>query len=68
VPLGYFLFGEVPPPSLWVGAMLVIAAGLLILWSGYRRAPAGGGFKHPSLRVRPADGAPMSHRPGIREV
>jgi drug/metabolite transporter (DMT)-like permease len=29
---GYFLFGEVPGPSIWVGAPLVMLAGLLILW------------------------------------
>jgi drug/metabolite transporter (DMT)-like permease len=39
VPLGYFLFGELPEPAIWVGAPLVIGAGLLILWSGYRRPP-----------------------------
>ncbi len=68
VPLGYFLFGEVPGPTLWVGAMLVIAAGLLILWSGYRRAPAGGRLRDSSLQVRPIDAAARSHRQGVREV
>jgi len=42
VPLGYFLFGELPQAAIWVGAPLVIGAGLLILWSGYRGGPAGG--------------------------
>jgi len=32
---GYFLFGEVPGVSTWVGAPLVIAAGLVILWREY---------------------------------
>jgi len=38
----YFLFGELPQAAIWVGAPLVIGAGLLILWSGYRGGPAGG--------------------------
>jgi hypothetical protein len=32
--------GEVSHCSLWVVALLVIGAGLAILWSGFRRAPA----------------------------
>jgi hypothetical protein len=44
VPLGYFLFGAVPRRPLWVGALLVIGAGLPTL-ERYRRAPATfGGF------------------------
>lgn len=38
--LGYYLFGEVPHWSMWVGAPLVIAAGLIILWREYRRYAA----------------------------
>lgn len=34
--LGYFLFDEIPGPSIWIGAPLVIAAGLLILWREYQ--------------------------------
>ena len=34
--LGYFLFDEVPGSSIWIGAPLVIAAGLLILWREYQ--------------------------------
>jgi len=30
--LGYFLFGELPTPQVWLGGAIVIAAGLLILW------------------------------------
>lgn len=39
---GYFFFGETPRASTWVGAPLVVAAGLIILWREYRRyaAPA----------------------------
>ena len=33
---GYFLFGEKPGASTWMGAPLVIAAGLVILWREYR--------------------------------
>ena len=32
VALGYFLFGELPMPQVWIGAAIVVAAGLLILW------------------------------------
>ncbi len=40
VALGYFFFAEVPHWSMWVGAPLVIAAGLIILWREYRRYAA----------------------------
>ena len=30
--LGYYLFNELPAPEVWIGAAIVIAAGLLILW------------------------------------
>lgn len=33
--LGYFFFGEVPALSIWMGAPLIIAAGLVILWREY---------------------------------
>src|SRR5690606_28766251 len=35
---GYFLFDEIPGLSTWLGAPLVIAAGLVILWREYRRS------------------------------
>lgn len=34
--LGYVFFDEVPGVSIWVGAPLVIVAGLLIVWGEYR--------------------------------
>ena len=37
VAFGYFIFTEVPHWSMWIGAPLVIAAGLIILWREYRR-------------------------------
>jgi drug/metabolite transporter (DMT)-like permease len=37
VAFGYYFFGEVPHWSMWIGAPLVIAAGLIILWREYRR-------------------------------
>ena len=40
VALGYYFFGEVPHWSMWIGAPLVIIAGLLILWREYRRYAA----------------------------
>lgn len=42
VTIGYFVFGEIPYLSTWIGAPLVIIAGLIILWREYqiqRRAP-----------------------------
>lgn len=37
VALGYYFFAEVPHWSMWIGAPLVIASGLIILWREYRR-------------------------------
>jgi drug/metabolite transporter (DMT)-like permease len=37
VAFGYFFFDEIPQVSIWLGAPLVIAAGLIILWREYRR-------------------------------
>ena len=36
VALGYFVFGELPMANVWIGAAIVIAAGLLILWREHR--------------------------------
>jgi drug/metabolite transporter (DMT)-like permease len=30
--LGYVAFGEVPTPSVWAGSVIVIAAGLFVIW------------------------------------
>jgi drug/metabolite transporter (DMT)-like permease len=40
VALGYYIFAEVPHWSMWIGAPLVIAAGLIIVWREYRRYAA----------------------------
>ena len=40
VAFGYFIFGEMPHVSIWVGAPLVIAAGLIILWREYSQSLA----------------------------
>jgi drug/metabolite transporter (DMT)-like permease len=40
VAFGFYFFDEVPHWSMWVGAPLVIAAGLIILWREYRRYAA----------------------------
>jgi drug/metabolite transporter (DMT)-like permease len=37
--LGFYIFGEVPHVSTWIGAPLVIAAGAIILWREYRNLP-----------------------------
>jgi drug/metabolite transporter (DMT)-like permease len=34
--VGYWLFAELPSPSLWWGAPLVVASGLIIFWREYR--------------------------------
>jgi drug/metabolite transporter (DMT)-like permease len=34
--LGYLFFDEVPSVSIWLGAPLVVGAGLIILWREYR--------------------------------
>lgn len=36
VALGYFVFGEMPMANVWAGAVIVIAAGLLILWREHK--------------------------------
>ncbi|HKU16314.1 MAG TPA: DMT family transporter [Steroidobacteraceae bacterium] len=33
--LGYLFFGEIPALSIWLGAPLIVGAGLLILWREY---------------------------------
>jgi len=32
VMLGYVAFGEVPGPSVWAGSVIVIAAGMFVIW------------------------------------
>ena len=44
VALGYFLFGELPALQVWIGAAIVVAAGLLIFWRERRLG------KHRALR------------------
>jgi drug/metabolite transporter (DMT)-like permease len=34
--LGYFIFGELPAAQVWIGAVIVIAAGLVILWREHK--------------------------------
>ncbi len=36
VALGYFVFGELPMANVWIGTVIVISAGLLILWREHR--------------------------------
>lgn len=38
VTLGYVLFDEVPTLATWIGAPLIVAAGLIILWREYVRS------------------------------
>jgi drug/metabolite transporter (DMT)-like permease len=53
VGFGYYFFAEVPHWSMWIGAPLVIAAGLIILWREYRRyAVAAAEAAMPSTGVR----------------
>jgi len=37
IAIGFYVFGEVPRASTWIGAPLVIAAGGIILWREYAR-------------------------------
>lgn len=41
VALGFFLLGEVPQPLILLGAAIVVASGLFIVWRERRRHPAG---------------------------
>jgi drug/metabolite transporter (DMT)-like permease len=34
--LGEWIFGEVPTPWIWVGAPIIIASGLVIVWREHR--------------------------------
>jgi drug/metabolite transporter (DMT)-like permease len=40
--IGFYVFGEVPQVSTWVGAPLLIAAGAIILWREYLQLPGTG--------------------------
>lgn len=40
VAFGYYIFTEVPHRSMWIGAPLVIGAGLIIIWREYQRYAA----------------------------
>ena len=40
VTFGYYFFAEIPHWSMWLGAPLVITAGLIILWREYQRYAA----------------------------
>lgn len=40
IAIGFYVFGEVPRMSTWLGAPLVIAAGAIILWREYAALPA----------------------------
>jgi drug/metabolite transporter (DMT)-like permease len=46
--LGYLFFAEIPSASVWIGAPLVVAGGLIILWREYQ------------LKKRPSPPAPES--------
>lgn len=46
IAIGFYLFGELPRASTWIGAPLVIASGAIILWREYTR------MRHPEKGVR----------------
>jgi drug/metabolite transporter (DMT)-like permease len=56
---GYVFFGEAPQLSIWLGAPLVIAAGLIILWREYRTAMS---------RASPVVVVPNAFAEGHRDV
>lgn len=37
--LGYILFGDLPEPTMWIGAPFVISAGVFIAWRERKRSP-----------------------------
>jgi drug/metabolite transporter (DMT)-like permease len=38
---GYLIFGDVPGPELWLGALLIVASGLSIAYAETRRPATG---------------------------
>ena len=55
---GWAVWGELPPPTLWLGAPMVVMAGLVIAWSEHRLARAASANvpgKDASNRLAPAE-------------
>jgi len=57
---GWAVWGELPPPTLWLGAPMVVMAGLVIAWREHRLAraasanvPAKEASNRPSSAERP---------------
>jgi len=61
---GYFWFGEIPETRVYVGASVIIAAGMLILW---REARGGTSRYSPVLRTRNLRVPPATVRPAESE-
>jgi drug/metabolite transporter (DMT)-like permease len=48
VAVGYLMFAEVPDAFVWIGAAMIIGAGLYVgIWGGGRTAPAGAAARTP---------------------
>jgi drug/metabolite transporter (DMT)-like permease len=51
--LGYFVFGELPPPLVYAGGAIVAAAGLFVIFRerqlGLKRPSAAGGYRRPEV-------------------
>jgi drug/metabolite transporter (DMT)-like permease len=41
--IGYSFWSEVPPANVWIGAAIVVASGLVVIWRERVRARAAGG-------------------------
>jgi drug/metabolite transporter (DMT)-like permease len=50
---GYVMFGETPTPAVLLGAVIVAAAGLFVIWREHLL-----GIERPRVRVKAHTGAP----------
>ena len=63
--LGFAVWGDVPTPDLLVGAAIVVASGLYILWrETLRRARAAAPCRHSGARRSRGPGTHEHRRPG----
>ncbi len=61
---GYVWFGETPAPHVFVGASVIILAGLLIIW---RESSAGVSANRPSLRLRNLRSVTAAPMPSVED-
>jgi drug/metabolite transporter (DMT)-like permease len=51
--LGYVMFGEIPTPSVLLGAVIIAASGLFVIWREHRL-----GLERPRARVKARTSGP----------